>query len=241
MRALALDLMTLAERLISRCSGDDWPSCVRRRILLNMRREISRGGAWLLGAGITGFFAYLTVTATQAGRHPNWLYFVFSAVAASGAALYIVGRRSDRAEKTRKPFAVKVPPPQPSLSQPHPLSQTPSSPWNQNRSPEGYIKIFRFQRKVQYWESIKGNVSGPTRDAEPCLLVHSILNGEFIAYKLGIDYKGNFEVRVSFHGSPGEEYILLLVFAPRYTNFNNFVDRLPEDVRILDQRRVLRK
>ena len=162
---------------------------------------------------------------------------------------------SDRTEIERNPAAVQGSLPQtgpspsrpasPSrgLSQPQRPPETSRSPWERDRGPRGHIKSFRLRRKVAGWSKlVKGRVSRPTRDAEPRLLVHSILDGTFLDYRLIIDSKGNFKTKLTFgFFKAGEEIILLLVFTARSTKFHGVVDELPAGVRVLDQRKVLRK
>jgi hypothetical protein len=216
-----------------------------RRSLLGMRREIARGGAWLSGAGITGALGYLIATETQAGHPPRWPYYLFGALTAVGGALYAVLYFADysgnRTERDRRATVVQVPHPQRHLPQPLPSLETSRSPLDGNRRPRGHIKSLRFRRRVGYVASVKGKVSGPTRDAEPLLLVHSIVSGRFQWPEMKLDGKGNFKARPTFGVTLGEEFILLLVFAPRSMRFiNDLVDKLPEDALILDSRRVVR-
>jgi hypothetical protein len=94
---------------------------------------------------------------------------------------------------------------------------------------------------VGYAAWVKGKVSGPTRDAEPRLLVHPIVRGSFSSHGLKLNSKGNFKERINFGINAGEEFVLILVFTPKFTSFHNLKDELPEEVLILDQRRVMRK
>jgi hypothetical protein len=233
-----------------------------------MRRDIARGGLWLAGTALTVAFGYAATTAPQASDAPRWPYYLFSALCLVGLLVYIflhsADYGSDRTEKDKNPTAVQVDQSHPELSQresrqhvplnqsqsqPQSLPETSRSPWDRNKSPRGHIKSFRFRRMVESREVVRGKVSYATRDSEPLLLVHSIVHGGFYPTKPQLDGKGRFKEEVFFGIDGGEESILLLVFLPKseYSNYGrrSFLqdakDELPEYVRVLAQRRVVRK
>jgi hypothetical protein len=205
------------------------------------------GGLAAVSLGTAG--AYFVAVITAGHPLPWWPYVLLLGLAVLGAIGYIAGpadsepRKTDRTERNRDPTAVQVP-----LPQPRRPSGTSHSPWDRNQRPQGHIKSFRLRRKVSTPEWIRGKVSGATRDAGPRLLVHSIMTGRFdddnALHGLQLDSKGNFRAQVFFGANSmfniGEEFVLLLVFAPRSTDLSNVIDELPEDVQILDQRRMLR-
>ena len=200
------------------------------------------GGLTAVSLGTAG--AYFVAFITAGHPLPWWPYILLLSLAVVGAIGYIAGsvdselHRIDRTEKNRKPTAVQV-----SLPQPRRSSGTSRSSWDRNEMPHGHIKSFRFRRKVRYEKWVRGKVSAATRDAEPLILVHPIAFGFFQSNRLKLDSKGNFKTRVSFGvswDSVGEEFIVLLAFVPQKFDFSYARDSLPEEVQILDQRRVLR-
>jgi hypothetical protein len=117
-----------------------------------MRREVSSGGAWLAGAGIAAALAYLSTTAAVGGHHPDWPYFLFSAVVVSGAGLYLLGSRRSQSSAAMHHGA---------------RASAPGQTFMTTRALKGRITHLQDQSRVEHKQLVSGEVAGVPADAEP--------------------------------------------------------------------------
>ena len=199
---------------------------------LAMRREMSNGGKWFAGLGLTAVVGYLTATVAAGGRHPDWPYFVFGAVAMIGFGMYLTGRGGWHASAVRS------------------LGGIYSNPGEELR---GRIAGLPIRSKVAYQQSVGGVVTGVPAGVELWLLVRPLKEGRFWPQeRLFLDTNGRFRALARFGrgvtSDVGEEFLLLLVAAPmqageefRTRPRERGLDELPEGVKTLNQRTVIRR
>jgi len=193
---------------------------------------MSNGGKWFAGLGLTAVVGYLTATVAAGGRHPDWPYFVFGTVTLIGFGMYLTGRGGWHAS------AVRI------------LGGIYSNPGEELR---GRIAGLPIRSKVAYQQSVGGVVTGVPAGVELWLLVRPLKEGRFWPQeRLLLDMSGRFRALARFgRGATSdvdEEFLLLLVVAPmqaseefRTRPRERGLDELPEGVKTLDQRTVIRR
>lgn len=207
-----------------------------------MGRNLSNGGGWLAGAGLTAVFGYLIATVAVGGRHPVWPYFLFGALAVLGFGLHLTGSRSSRIGVAGNPGGSWG-------------SSSPGAAPSLPPAPRGQFTGLREGSKVDHQELVSGVVTGLPPGSQAWILVRPVLAPAYWPQsELALDQNGSFRSVVYFGQSArknaGEEFILLLALAtaPVSARFRTFLkaahsgmQELPENLQILHQLTVIRR